>query len=74
MQGLFSFLWGFFMASTSGSFKDIPLSDMTLRDFIAINAMAAMLANPNREDTPEYISEDAYGHADCMLEVRRNEG
>lgn len=61
------------MASTSGS-TDIHLSNMTLRDFIAINAMAAILSNPNREDTPEDIADDAYGHADCMLEARRNEG
>lgn len=59
------------MASTSGSTKrpkPLSLSEMTLLDFIAINAMNSILS---REDFPPHeVSDWAYEYAYAMLEKR----
>ena len=47
---------------------------MTLRDYFAGRAMAAILQDLGAKDlSPEYVSEWAYRHADAMLRAREAE-
>ena len=44
---------------------------MTLRDYFAAKAMAAMLGDStSKSSAPDFISEWAYKHADSMLKAR----
>ena len=56
--------------------KDVSTPGMTLRDYFAAKAMAALIIGPNMRDdhfddeTNEYISCRAYFIADAMLAAR----
>ena len=44
---------------------------ITLRDYYAAAALTGILSNPNTpQNTPYYVSSDAYRLADAMLEAR----
>jgi hypothetical protein len=54
--------------------KSIPLSDMTLRDFIAVEAMQGLLASGMIKEAAG-VAETAYKYSDDMIEERkRNNG
>lgn len=51
--------------------KEIGLEEMTLKDFIAIFAMQALIWNPDIDlENKEDVAEVAYGYANVMLEKK----
>ena len=56
----------------------VPLTEMTLRDFFAVQAMQAIIAKnkPRKIDLENYdfqlcVAGGAYSYADAMMEVRK---
>jgi hypothetical protein len=46
---------------------------LTLRDYLAAQALTGVLANPGTpSNTPVYVAEEAYRIADAMLHVRED--
>ena len=50
-------------------FKNAEIG-MTLRDYFAAKAMAAMLSNPDCVSNKEAVASHAYGYADAMIAHR----
>lgn len=59
------------------TFNDVTHHGMTLRDYFAAKAMAALISGPDvmdnhyDEETNEYVAVRAYFIADAMLEARK---